>query len=219
MDRPAESNDVVQTQIPASQGKLILGRYLRALGYFAPLTLHILLWEILLRRIGFRGMSNRTADRRYTRWAQRFRELATHLGGIWIKVGQFLSSRVDVIPASVTNELAALQDEVAPEPLASVQEVVESEFDMPLDACFEAFDPQPLASASLGQVHRALLEDGSRAGFDNDFTQRNTTIMTWNLMHLAKILANAGGYSNHGNDRTAWKAGCRFDFENPEHRA
>jgi multimeric flavodoxin WrbA len=59
-------------------------------------------------------------------------------------------------------------------------------------------------------------DDG--AGFDNDFTQRNTTIMTWNLMHMARMLKDAGGLPNHGNNRTAWKAGCRFDFENPEHR-
>ncbi len=43
--------------------------------------------------------------------------------------------------------------------------------------------------------------------------------MTWNLMHLARILKDAGGYPNHGNNREAWKAGCRFDYENPEHRA
>src|SRR6056297_2357914 len=56
--------------------------------------------------------------------------------------------------------------------------------------------------------------DGVPAGFDNDFTQRNTTIMTWNLMHMARMLKDAGGLPNHGNDRNAWKAGCRFDFEN-----
>ena len=61
--------------------------------------------------------------------------------------------------------------------------------------------------------------NGGGVGFDNDFTQRNTTIMTWNLMHLARMLKDAGGISNHGNDRNAWKAGCRFDYENPEHRA
>jgi multimeric flavodoxin WrbA len=55
-------------------------------------------------------------------------------------------------------------------------------------------------------------------GYDNDFTQRNTTIMTWNLMHMARMLKDAGGLSNHGNDRRAWKAGCRFDFENPDYR-
>ncbi|MEX5729501.1 multimeric flavodoxin WrbA [Rhodovulum iodosum] len=61
--------------------------------------------------------------------------------------------------------------------------------------------------------------DGKPAGFDNEFTQRNTTIMTWNLMHMAKMLKDAGGLPNHGNDRRAWAAGCRFDHENPEHRA
>lgn len=60
-------------------------------------------------------------------------------------------------------------------------------------------------------------DDG--AGLDNDFTQRNTTIMTWNLMHVARMLKSAGGLPNQGNDRSAWKAGCRFDYENPEHRA
>lgn len=61
--------------------------------------------------------------------------------------------------------------------------------------------------------------DGKSVGFDNEFTQRNTTIMTWNLMHLARLLGDAGGYSNHGNDRRAWKAGCRFDYANPDYRA
>jgi len=61
--------------------------------------------------------------------------------------------------------------------------------------------------------------DGERAGFSNEFTQRNTTIMTWNLMHLAKMIHDAGGFSNEGNDREAWKAGCRFDYENPDYRA
>lgn len=61
--------------------------------------------------------------------------------------------------------------------------------------------------------------DGSRAGFDNEFTKRNTTIMTWNLIHLARMLKSAGGYPREGNDRTAWDAGARFGFENPEYRS
>lgn len=60
--------------------------------------------------------------------------------------------------------------------------------------------------------------EGGRIGFDNDFTQRNTTIMAWNLMHLAAILRDADGYPNEGNDRNAWKQGERFGFANPEHR-
>lgn len=60
-------------------------------------------------------------------------------------------------------------------------------------------------------------DDG--VGLDNDFTQRNTTIMTWNLLHVSRMLKDAGGLPSHGNDRNAWKAGCRADYENPEHRA
>ena len=60
---------------------------------------------------------------------------------------------------------------------------------------------------------------GGRIGFANDFTQRNTTIMSWNLIHMARMLRDAGGLPNEGNDRRAWRAGCRFDYENPEYRA
>ena len=74
-----------------------------------------------------------------------------------------------------------------------------------------------IGEAGPGPSYGDSLPDGSRAGFANDFTQRNTTIMTWNCLHLAKMLK--GGIPNHGNDRRAWAAGCRFDFANPEHRA
>lgn len=55
-------------------------------------------------------------------------------------------------------------------------------------------------------------------GFDNEFTQRNTTFMTWNLMHMALMLDQAGGIPAHGNQRSEWEAGCRFDHPNPGHR-
>lgn len=61
-------------------------------------------------------------------------------------------------------------------------------------------------------------DDGGKVGFDNDFTNRNTTFMTWNLMHLAKILKDSGGIPAQGNQRSKWDAGARFDFENPEYR-
>ena len=60
--------------------------------------------------------------------------------------------------------------------------------------------------------------DGKRVGFDNDFTNRNTTFMTWNLMHMAKLLKDAGGLPAHGNQRSEWDNGARFGFENPEYR-
>ena len=63
----------------------------------------------------------------------------------------------------------------------------------------------------------SYLDEGS-GGPENDFTNRNTTFATWNLLHLARMLKDAGGIPAHGNQRSLWDAGCRFDFANPEHR-
>lgn len=75
-----------------------------------------------------------------------------------------------------------------------------------------------IGEAGPGASYGDKNEDGTLAGIDNDFTNRNTTFMTWNLMHLAKMLKDAGGFPAHGNQRSKWDAGCRFDYENPEHR-
>ena len=63
----------------------------------------------------------------------------------------------------------------------------------------------------------SYLDEGS-GGPDNDFTNRNLTFMTWNLMHLASMIKQAGGIPAHGNQRSEWDAGCRFDFDNPDYR-
>ncbi len=63
----------------------------------------------------------------------------------------------------------------------------------------------------------SYLDPGS-GGPENDFTNRNTTFMAWNLMHLARMLKDAGGIPAHGNQRSEWDAGCRFDFDNPAYR-
>lgn len=63
----------------------------------------------------------------------------------------------------------------------------------------------------------SYLDKGS-GGPESDFTNRNTTFMTWNLMHLGKMLKQVGGMPAYGNQRSEWDAGCRFDFENPEYR-
>ena len=63
----------------------------------------------------------------------------------------------------------------------------------------------------------SYLDPGS-GGPENDFTNRNTTFMTWNLMHLAKLFKDGGGFPVQGNQRTKWDSGSRFDFENPEYR-
>jgi multimeric flavodoxin WrbA len=76
-----------------------------------------------------------------------------------------------------------------------------------------------IGEAGPGPSYGDLLDDGSRAGLDNDFTNRNTTFMTWNLLHLARMLKSAGGFPAYGNQRKAWDAGTRFDFHNPEYRS
>jgi multimeric flavodoxin WrbA len=72
-----------------------------------------------------------------------------------------------------------------------------------------------IGEAGPGPSYGDEKEGGGRVGFDNEFTQRNTTIMTWNCMHLARMLKEAGGIPNIGNDRKAWEDGERFGFENP----
>ena len=63
----------------------------------------------------------------------------------------------------------------------------------------------------------SYLDEGS-GGPENEFTNRNTTFMTWNLMHLASMIKDAGVIPAHGNQRSAWDAGCRFDYANPDYR-
>ncbi len=79
--------------------------------------------------------------------------------------------------------------------------------------------PPQADAAWLGEVGPgpSYLDENS-GGPQNDFTNRNTTFMTWNLMHLARMLKDAGGIQAHGNQRSLWDAGCRFDHENPEYR-
>lgn len=79
--------------------------------------------------------------------------------------------------------------------------------------------PPQADAAWLGEAGPgpSYLDPGS-GGPENDFTNRNTTFMTWNLMHLARMIRDAGGIPAHGNQRSEWDAGCRPDFPNPEHR-
>ena len=82
------------------------------------------------------------------------------------------------------------------------------------------FSIPPQADAGwIGEVGPGLsyLDKGS-GGPQNDFTQRNTTFMTWNLLHFARMLKDRGGIPAHGNQRSKWDAGCRFDHPNPEYR-
>jgi len=92
--------------------------------------------------------------------AERLRMALEELGPTYIKLGQILSTRTDLVPVDFIQELSKLQDEVPSFPFSEAKEIVENQFGRPLLEVFEAFDEIPIASASLGQVHRAKLKDG-----------------------------------------------------------
>ncbi len=86
-----------------------------------------------------------------------FRQTAIELGVLMIKLGQFLSTRADLLPERALAVLASLQDEVPPEPFNHVIAVIETEFDKPMEELFSLFERKCTAAASLGQVHKAVL--------------------------------------------------------------
>lgn len=144
------------------------GRYRRILR-FAAANLAATWWfELFLPRIGLGGVAARTRSRRMQRFARRFHDLAVELGGLMIKVGQFLSSRLDVLPPEITKELEGLQDEVPPVAFPGIAALAAGELGASPDRVFASVDESPIAAASLGQAHRARLNalDAGDTGLD-----------------------------------------------------
>jgi len=139
----------------------------RILGFAARQLIQLWWFELALPRLGLGGIAERTRAARMQRLASRFRGLAVELGGLMIKVGQFLSSRLDVLPPEITSELEGLQDEVPAVAFPEIRAVAEQELGAPLAAVYADFDETPVAAASLGQAHRARLAapDAEDAGF------------------------------------------------------
>ena len=143
-------------------------RYRRILRFAARYIVQTWWYELVLTRFGLTKFVARGRTARMTRIAQRFHVLAVDLGGLMIKVGQYMSSRLDVLPPEITRELAGLQDEVPPVPFDDIRRLAEAELGVPLERAYASFDPTPLAAASLGQAHRARLApvDAGDMGYD-----------------------------------------------------
>jgi predicted unusual protein kinase regulating ubiquinone biosynthesis (AarF/ABC1/UbiB family) len=134
-------------------------RYRKVRRFFTSVFIHVMWWDVLLNVPGLRRF-RRPAAARWARIARRYRALASEMGGVLIKLGQFFSVRVDLLPPEVTRELAGLQDEVPPERFADVARQIEADFGRPLAAVFPEIDTEPVGAASLAQVHRARLPTG-----------------------------------------------------------
>ncbi len=151
-----------------SAGGAPRARYRRILRFALRYLVQAWWYELVLPRVGLGRLAARGRAARLTRLAQRFHRLATGLGGLMIKVGQFLSARLDVLPPEITAELAGLQDEVPPVGFAALRALAEAELGVPLERAYAWVDERPVAAASLGQVHRARLHaaQAGDVGFD-----------------------------------------------------
>lgn len=139
---------------------------------------------------GLQAISKKRVDRveKLTR-PQRLRMSFEELGPTYIKLGQILSTRPDLVPADFVDELAKLQDEVPPFPFENVKAAIESEFGLSADEVFDQLEEQPLASASIGQVHKARLKDGEPVAvkFQRPGIQKVIEVDLEIMLHLATL--------------------------------
>lgn len=136
-------------------------RYRQILTFFGRVTLGIAFWEIALQTLLGKKVVRRGRDARIARYASDFRKMAVRMGGVMIKLGQFMSARVDMLPSIITDELASLQDEVPPAPLEGIRAVIRKELGPP-EAIFTHFETGVQAAASLGQVYCTQLANGDK---------------------------------------------------------
>lgn len=141
--------------------KIDWARYRKVRWFFARAFAEVFFWDVFLNRPGLSWLrTDPTA--RLQRIARNYRALAINLGGVLIKLGQFLSTRVDLLPREVTSELSGLHDKIPPIPFEGIQAQIEADFSCPLSELFAHVNPKPIGAASLGQTYLASLHTGQQ---------------------------------------------------------
>lgn len=176
-----------------NKARHLRARYRRIMRFASRYIVQEWWFEVALPRLGLGEIARRGRTTRAQSIARNFHTLAIDLGGLMIKVGQFMSSRLDVLPPEITSELEGLQDEVPFAEFELVRELAETDLGVRLEDAFAFFDPVPLAAASLGQVHRATLSprDAADVGFEDVVVKVQrpgiAAIVTVDLAALRKI--------------------------------
>ncbi|MFT5358558.1 MAG: ubiquinone biosynthesis protein, partial [Polyangiales bacterium] len=119
-------------------------------------------WHLTRAAFTTRKSAAAALTRLHTKNADRFRDLCMAQGGAFLKVGQLLSARPDLLPMAWVDSLSCLQDDASPVPIEEILKVLEEELGGTVEELFLDFEREPLAAASIGQVHRASLLDGRR---------------------------------------------------------
>jgi len=149
--------DESQVDSKSRNTRALKARYRRIMRFATAVLIQTWWFELALPKIGLGKITGKSRIKRISRQARKFHDLAVDLGGLMIKLGQFLSSRLDVLPESITSQLEGLQDEVQPENFSEILAQIERELGLPVSDAFESFESTPIAAASLGQAHRARL--------------------------------------------------------------
>ncbi|HEY4883651.1 MAG TPA: AarF/ABC1/UbiB kinase family protein [Myxococcales bacterium] len=159
------------------------------------------IWEVLGRREP--GERPSPEEIRATS-ARRFRETLAELGPTFIKLGQILSSRPDILPPDFIAELSHLQDRAAPLPVATVFQLIDQGLGRPANQLFAWVDPEPMASASIAQVHRARLPSGEevvvkvqRPGIEEQI-RSDTDLLFYLARFLEGVIEETGIYTPTG---------------------
>jgi predicted unusual protein kinase regulating ubiquinone biosynthesis (AarF/ABC1/UbiB family) len=136
-------------------------RFMRTITFAWWLFGRVLFWYIFMQRVFGSGFVMKNHSRRMQKYAREYRNFAVSMGALHIKLGQFISTRIDILPEEIIQELASLQDEVPSSPFDKIRPILERDL-KGLNEHFQWLEEKPVAAASLGQVYRAKLKNGER---------------------------------------------------------